>query len=123
MKIFLKPNSIPYCVSSPRPIPLRFQKAANAEIANHISSRVIIPCSEPTDWCSPAFFVPKGDGKRVRLVTDYTKLNKFVVRPIHPFPSVSDIIQLIPSTAVYFAKLDATYTVISSYPWMRKPLA
>ena len=33
MKIFLKPNSILYRVSSPRPIPLRFQEAANSEIA------------------------------------------------------------------------------------------
>ena len=57
LKIFLKPNSIPYHVSSPRPIPLRFQEAANAKIAKHIASGVIVPCDEPTDWCSPAFFV------------------------------------------------------------------
>ena len=43
-------------------------------------------------------------------VTDYTKLNKFVVRPVHPFPSVPDIIQSIPSSAAYFAKLDATHS-------------
>ena len=36
-------------------------------------------------------------------------LNKFVVRPVHPFPSVPDIIQSIPSSAAYFAKLDATH--------------
>ena len=88
---------------------MRFQEAANAEIAKQIPSGVIVPCDEPTDWCSPAFFVPKGDGKRACLVTDFTKLNKFVVRPVHPFPSVSDIIQSIPSTAAYFAKLDATH--------------
>ena len=106
MKIFLKPNSIPYRVLAPRPIPLRFQEAAYSEIAKYIASGVIVPCSESTDWCFPAFFMPKGDGKRVRLVTDYTKLNKFVVRPVRPFPSVPDIIQSIPSTAAYFAKLD-----------------
>ena len=55
------------------------------------------------------FFVPKGDGKRVRLVTDYTKLNKFVIRPVHPFPSVADIVQSIPATSTCFAKLDATH--------------
>ena len=109
MKIFLKNDSIPYRVSSPRPIALRFQEAAHAEIAKHIASGVIVPCDEPTDWCSPAFFVPKGDGKHVRLVTDYSKLNKFVVRPVHPFPLLSDIIQSVPSLAAYFAKLDATH--------------
>ena len=66
-------------------------------------------CDEPTEWCSQAFFVPKGDGKRARLVTDHTKLNKFVVRPVHPFPTVSDIIQSIPASAACFAKLDATH--------------
>ena len=52
------------------------------------------------------FFVPKGDGKRVYLVTDYTKLNQYVV---HPFLSVSDILQSIPASVAYFAKLDATH--------------
>ena len=100
---------MPYRVSAPRPISLRFQKPANSEIALYIKSGIIIPCDEPTDWCSPAFFVPKGDGKRVRLVTDYTRLNKFVVRRVHPFLSVSDIVQSIPASSTCFAKLDATH--------------
>ena len=109
MKIYLKDNSVLYCASAPRPIPLRFQEPANSEIAMHIATGVIVPCDEPTDWCSPAFFVPKGDSKRVRLVTDYTKLNQFVVHPVHPFPSVPDIIQSIPASAACFAKLDPTH--------------
>ena len=109
MKIYLKENTVPYRVSAPRPIPLRFQESANSEIARYIKSGIIVLCVEPTDWCSPAFFVPKGDGKRVRLVTDYTRLNKFVVRPVHPFPSVSDIVQSIPASSTCFAKLDATH--------------
>ena len=42
-------------------------------------------------------------------MTDYTKLNQFVVRPVHPFPSVSDIIQSIPASIACFAKLDSTH--------------
>ena len=71
MKIFIKDNAVPYRVSAPRPIPLRFQEPATSEIAKHIASGITVPCDEPTDWCSPAFFVPKGDGKRVHLVTGY----------------------------------------------------
>ena len=85
---------MPYRVSAPCPIPLCFQEPANLEIARHIESGVIVPCDEPTDWCSPAFFVPKGDGKQVRLVTDYTKLIKYVVQPVHPFLSVADIVRI-----------------------------
>ena len=109
MKIYLKDNCVPYRVSAPRPIPLRFQEPANAEISKYIASGIIVPCDKPTKWCSPAFLVPKGDGKHVRLVTDYIKLNRFIVRPVHPFPSVSDIIQSIPAPAACFAKLDATH--------------
>ena len=108
VRINLKDNSVPYRVSAPRLIPLRFQDPANSEIAMYIASSIIVPCDDPTEWCSPAFFVPKGNGKRVRLVTDYTKLNQYVVRPVHPFPSVSDIIQSIPASAACFTKLDAT---------------
>ena len=49
----------------------------------------------------------KPDGKSVRMVTDYTGLNKYVNRPVHPFSCVTEIIQSIPSTANYFAKFDA----------------
>jgi len=62
---------------------------------------------ETSDWVSPAFFVPKPNGK-VRLVTDFTHLNKFIKRPVHPFPSAGQIIQNIPTGSKYFAKLDAT---------------
>ena len=46
---------------------------------------------------------------RVRLYTDYRKLNKLVKRPVHPFPSTREILQAIPVTAKYFAKLDAVH--------------
>ena len=49
MKIYLKDNSVPYRVSAPRPIPLRFQEPANLEIAKYIASGIIVPCNEPTD--------------------------------------------------------------------------
>ena len=69
-------------------------------------SKIIAKCDTPSAWCLPGFFVVKGDGKSVRLVTDYTKLNSYVNRPVHPFPSVIDILQTIPSTAQIFAKFD-----------------
>ena len=109
IKIYVKDNYVPYRVSAPRPIPLSFQEPAASEIAKHIASGIIAPFDEPTEWCSLAFFVPKCDGKRVRLVTDYMKLNQNVVRPIYPFPSVSDKLQSIPASTACFAKLDATH--------------
>ena len=68
-----------------------------------------MPVTETTDWCSPAFFVTKADGIRVRLVTDYTRLNRHVKRPVHPFPSTKEITQAIPHGSKWFAKLDAVH--------------
>lgn len=102
MKIFLKKQCEPSRVSTPRPIPLCFQEPANSEIAKHIASGVIVPCDKPS-------LSPKETQQMCGLVRYYTKLNKFVVCPVHPFPSVSDIIQSIPASAACYAKLDATH--------------
>ena len=107
VRIKLKDSAVPFRMSVARQIPLRFEEPAAKVIKGLIENKVIEPCSEPTDWCAPGFFVVKADGKSVRLVTDYTKLNSYVERPVHPFPSVTEILRSIPSSAKYFAKFDA----------------
>ena len=42
-------------------------------------------------------------------MTDFTCLNKYVWRPVHPFPSVMDILKAIPASATCYAKCDATH--------------
>ena len=54
------------------------------------------------------FFVAKSDD-RVRFVMDFTHLNCYVNRPVHPFPSTRDILQAIPHYAIYFMKMDAVH--------------
>ena len=109
MKIHLTDPYVPYRVSTARQVPLRFQTMAEQIVQDLVKARVIEPESEPTEWCAPAFFVPKGDGLRVRLVTNYTKLNRYVRRPVHPFPSVKEIVQAVPAGTKYFAKMDALH--------------
>ena len=85
-------------------------------------NRILIKEMDPTEWIAPGFFVPKGHPaikealrkgmtvvthKDLRLVVDYTGLNKYVQRPIHPFPATKDIINQLPSNGKYFATLDA----------------
>ena len=57
---------------------------------------------------SKGFFNPI-QNLRVRLVTDYTKLKEFVKRPVHPFPSVKEIVQSIPAGTRHFTKMDAVH--------------
>ena len=105
MKIDLTDPYVPYHVSTARQVPLRCQTMAE-QIVN---ARVVEPESDPKEWWAPAFFVPKGDGLRVRLVSDYMKLNRYVRRPVHPFPLVKEIVQALPARTKYFAKMDALH--------------
>ena len=106
MHISLKPNAIPKKVTGARRVPPRYEEGADAVVQDLINKKEMVPVSITTDWCSPAFFVPEADMIRVRLVTNYTHLNKYVKRPVHPFPCTEEILQTIPSTATCFAKLD-----------------
>ena len=49
------------------------------------------------------------DGVNVRMVMDYSKINKFVKRPVHLFPSVADIVRSILAGTHFFAKMDAIH--------------
>ena len=113
MHINMIDNPRPFKTLIARRVPLRFETEANKTIDDLIAKGVITPVTETTDWCSPAFFLAKADGIRVRLVTDYTKLNKFVKRPVHPFPATRDIIQSVPKGQKVFAKLDAVHGSVS----------
>merc|ERR1712148_30365 len=105
MRINLKPDAQPFKVSVARQIPLRFQKNAELALKEFINSGVIVKVSEPTEWCAPGMFVEKpGTNGKVGMVTDFTKLNKYVKRPVHPFPSASEIRQAIPPNQKFFAK-------------------
>ena len=97
-----------------------YEPESNKTVTELIERKVIAPVYEPTTWCSPAFFVLEADGKRVRLVTDFTALNKFIRRPTHPFPSTREIIESIPPDAKLFCKLYAA-TVTSSWRLTNNP--
>ncbi|KAL4007109.1 Rho guanine nucleotide exchange factor 40 [Sarotherodon galilaeus] len=66
---------------------------------------VISKVEEPTDWCAPMVVVPKRTGK-VRICSDLTELNKYVMREKHPLPSVEHTLGQLAGAKV-FSKLDA----------------
>ena len=76
MHIHIKEGDTPRKVTTARRVSLRYECEAEKTVKELIGKGVIVPANETTDWCSPAFFVPKGDKIRVRLVTDYSELNK-----------------------------------------------
>jgi len=111
MKIQMRrgdPGYRPLRISAPRRVPLHFQQEADKDLKWFLDSGVIVPVpeDEQTEWCSPGFFVPKPNGK-VRLVVDYREINKFIDRPVHPFPSPRDVVRGILPSSRFFMKLDA----------------
>ena len=108
MKIYLTPGEKqPFRISTARQVPLHWREKAEKVINKLIKERVITRQDEPTEWCAPEFFVIKKNGD-LRLVIDYTQLNKYVRRPVHTFPSTQDIISGLDPSSRVFAKLDAT---------------
>ena len=108
MKIFLTPGQKePFRISTARPVPHHWEEKAKKAIQQLIDSKVIATMSDPSDWCAPGFFVPKSNGE-LRLIVDFTGLNRYVRRPIHTFPSSSEIVSGLDPHAQFFAKLDAT---------------
>ena len=98
----------PLRISTARQIPKHLQTDAKAAVQNILRLGVIQSIDIPTTSYSPAFFVPKAD-VGVRMVTDFTDLNKSIDCPVHPFPLSAEIMQSIPPDAIFFAKLDAVH--------------
>ena len=89
-----------------RQVPVHYKDAADELINQLLEQGVISRVETPTEWVSPAHFVPKPNGK-VRLVTDYQQLNRYVDRPVQPFPSALDMIRFVEPGSNWFCKMDA----------------
>lgn len=110
MTIHLKPEADikPRKTLTARQVPLHWSAEGDKVVQQLLKNNVIAPVSVPTDWISPAFFVPKEGGRAgLRLVTDFTALNKYVQRPVHPFPSSLEILRKISPDTKVFCKMDA----------------
>ena len=53
--------------------------------------------------------VPKKVPGSARIAVDFTRLNTYVQRPIHPVPSPADVVAQVPATAKVFSALDASH--------------
>merc|ERR1712020_360824 len=108
MKEGFKP---PEPVTTAAGIPHHFQGPTKKTMDELIKRGIIREAefSNNPKFCSRALMVAKPGGieKGVRLVVDQSNINKGVVRPTHPFTSGNTLLQMIPASAVVFAKFDA----------------
>ena len=96
----------PLRVLTARSVPLHYAKAAEALVEELLDAGAIVPVTEPTLFCSPAFFVPKAGTDNISMVMDYKSLNASVDRPVHPLVPASDLVRRMHPDAKFFATLD-----------------
>lgn len=108
MMIRLKADARPFRVNAPRSIPHAYRDQVKQQIDEMVEKSIIEPVTEPSEWCHPIVVVPKKGSNEKRLVVDLTKLNKQVLRPVHPGRTIRDTISNI-DEAQYFTTLDARH--------------
>ena len=108
MKIQLNDEPVkPLRIVTARQIPLHLQEQANQKIKDLLEAGIIRPVTESTEWISPGHFVKEKKG--VRFTTDYVQLNRRVRRPVHPFPSVTEVRQAVRPDSKVFAVFDCKW--------------
>ena len=105
VKIKLKDNAKPYCVTSSRKVPFPLMDSVKKELQRMLDCGVIRKVTEPTEWCAPMVPVVKRNGK-IRICVDLRQLNKAVLRENYTLPNLSDISPKLAEAKV-FSTLDA----------------
>ena len=111
IKIKLKENSSipPSHCSRPYDTPFHLRKAYTRELKNCLEAWILEKCGmEPSQWASKAFPVVEGNGKDVRIVSDFKQLNKAIERPHWPTESSDQLLRNIESDSRFFVTLDLT---------------
>lgn len=71
-----------------------------------LTSGVIQPINEPTEWCAPMVAVPKKNKDQPRICVDFKMLNKAVKREKYVLPTIDHILPKLTGAKV-FSLLDA----------------
>lgn len=81
----MKEDAKPFAVHTPRVIP--FARQDDVKKDSMVAQGIITPAdNEPSKWCHPLVAVGKPRGG-VRITVDLAKLNRQVLRPVHPSPT------------------------------------
>ena len=103
--IRLREGAVPYCLYTPRNVPIPLREKVKEELNRMESLGVISKVNEPTQWCAGMVVVPKKSGD-VRICVDLKALNDNVLREVYPIPTVDETLAQMAGAKI-FSKLDA----------------
>lgn len=93
-------------VCPPRRIPIALRSRLKDELDNMESNGIICKVTEPTDWVNALVVVEKPKTGKLRVCLDPRPLNKAILRPHYPLPTLEDVTTKL-AGAKYFSVLDA----------------
>ena len=99
----VKPISYGACRSVPDP----YLPALKRELEGLTEQGIVEPIDYSTPWLHPIVVVPKKGTTDIRLCVDFSKLNKYVVRPVNPQPTPWETVRNLPKGIKHFAVFDA----------------
>lgn len=105
-RIKLRPDAIPFAISSPRTIPHPIRQLVKQQLEDLEKEGIISEVKEPTEWCAGLVPVPKAsDPTKFRLCVDHVQLNKAIIRERIILPTVEDNMAKFAGAQI-FSKLD-----------------
>jgi hypothetical protein len=100
----INPNAKPVH-SRPYPVPQIHLKTFKKEL-DHIVRIGVLAAQQESEWTSPAFIIPKKDG-RLHRISNLSQLNKVIRCKQYQLPIITDILQK-RSGYKFFTKLDVS---------------
>ena len=106
--IHLKEDAKPFCVRTPRSVPLPYQDKLKVELDLQQKQGIIGIQTKPTDWCAAIVVTSKKDPTKIRLNVDLTKVNPYVKRERYQsLTPAEQVVDIAKSGARYFTSIDA----------------
>ena len=107
-KICLRDDAVPFAVTAPRRVPFALREPLQQELRKLEDNGIIVPVTEPTDWCAPIVVTPKKSGEGIRLCVDLSRLNRSVRRELYQSNTPAECVASIAAEeAKFFAVFDA----------------
>ena len=105
--IDLEDGATPMSSGACRTIPEPYMPAVKKELDALQAQGIIRKIDYATPWLHPIVVVPKKGTTDIRICVDFTRLNKYVKRPVNPQPTPWETVRNLPRGTTHFAVFDA----------------
>ena len=106
-KIELQPDAVPVNTGACRAVAEPYMPALKRELDLLQTQGIIKRIDYATEWLHPIVVVQKKGTTDIRLCVDFTRLNRYVKRPVNPQPTPWEVVRNLPKGTTHYAVFDA----------------